>query len=498
MGEEARLTRRRLVGTAAAGAAATTVPGGVERALGAGGRRDPRRADVVVVGAGLAGLTAAMKIADAGRSVVVLEARRRVGGRTLNHPIGGGEVIDAGAEFIGPTQNRIKRMARRMGVDTFPTYNTGNNVYVKDGLRIPYPADTPLGVVPPDPLLGADIVQIVAKLDLMATEVPVGAPWSAPQAKEWDSQTLHTWFKSNDVNPDLITAGTTATQTIVGADPRDISLLFALFYIAAAGDERNQGTFERLFQTQDGAQQDRFDGGSQLIAIRMAHRLGDAVVLGAPVRRIAHSSSGVEVRAKGITVHGERVIVAMPPTLTGRIIYQPKLPFLRDQLTQRTPMGTYAKVDVVYPRPFWRDEGLTGFGLSLAGPVRATFDTTPRGGRPGALLGFVGGHEARKLFSRPKRERRRIVLGQFAAYFGERARHPDQYIESHWSEQRFSRGDPDAVLPPGVLLDFGKVLRKPVGHIHWAGTETSTYWNGYMDGAVRSGERAAREVLAEL
>src|SRR5688500_1186145 len=151
-----RLTRRRLVGGAAAGAGAAALPslGGPAPATAG---RSRRSADVIVVGAGLAGLTAAREIAQAGRKVLVLEARKRVGGRTLNRSIGHGEVVDAGAEFVGPTQSHILALARKMRVDTFPTYSEGDNVYYDDGNLLRYPASGPTGVAPPDPTLVPDI-----------------------------------------------------------------------------------------------------------------------------------------------------------------------------------------------------------------------------------------------------------------------------------------------------------------------------------------------------
>jgi monoamine oxidase len=497
-GTDTRFTRRTLIGSAAAGAAVASLPGAVPGARAATAGKTAKQADVAVVGAGLAGLTAARAIARAGRSVIVLEARDRVGGRTWNRPITGGSYIDAGAEFVGPTQDRIKALAQAVGVETFPTYNSGNNVYWKDGTRLTYSASGPTGIAPPDPAYLPDIAQIVQKLDTMAKEIDVKAPWQAPEAVEWDSETFYTWLKANEINPDFMRLAATATDAIFGQEPRDLSLLYAVFYIAASGNETNQGTFERNFQTAEGAQQERFLGGSQLISIRVAAALGSSVVLNAPVQRIAQNATGVEVNASGVNVSARLVIVAIPPALAARIDYEPLLPALRDQLTQRAPMGSYAKVDAVYDRPFWRAEGLTGQAVSVDGPVRVTFDSTPKEGSPGVLLGFIGGTDARTWYGLPAEQRRQMVLDNLANYFGEKARNPLQYIENRWADERFSRGDPVAGLPPGVLLDFGTALRAPVGRIHWAGTETSDFWVGYMDGAVRSGERAAKEVLAEL
>ena len=220
--------------------------------------------------------------------------------------------------------------------------------------------------------------------------------------------------------------------------------------------------------------------------------------MNAPVQRIVQNATGVQVNASGVNVSARLGIVAIPPALAARIEYEPLLPALRDQLTQRAPMGSYAKVDAVYERPFWREEGLTGQAVSVNGPVRVTFDSTPKEGSPGVLLGFIGGTDARRWYGLPPEQRRQAALDSLANYFGEKARNPLQYVENAWADERFSRGDPVAGLPPGVLLDFGTALRAPVGRIHWAGTETSDFWVGYMDGAVRSGERAAKEVLAEL
>jgi monoamine oxidase len=502
---QTRFTRRTLIGSATAGAAAAALPR-VARAEASekpsssslASSSVPKTADVVVVGAGLAGLTAARAIARAGRSVVVLEARDRVGGRTWNRPVTGGSYIDAGAEFVGPTQDRIKALAQTVGVETFPTYNSGNNVYWKDGTRLTYAASGPTGIAPPDPAYLPDIAQIIQKLNTMATEIDVTAPWKAKEAVEWDSETFYTWLKANEANPDFMRLAATATDAIFGQEPRDLSLLYVVFYIAASGNETNQGTFERNFQTAEGAQQDRFVGGSQLISLRVAAELGSSVVLNAPVRRIAQTAKGVKVTAKGGRVSAKLVIVAIPPALAARIEYVPLLPARRDQLTQRAPMGSYAKVDAVYDRPFWRDEGLTGQAVSVNGPVRVTFDSTPTEGSPGVLLGFIGGTDARGWYDLPAEQRRQTVLDNLVNYFGERARNPFQYVENAWADEAFSRGDPVAGLPPGVLLDFGTALRAPVGRIHWAGTETSDFWVGYMDGAVRSGERAAQEALAEL
>jgi monoamine oxidase len=500
LGSESKLTRRRLVGSAAAGAAGATLAGapGVLAKSRRGGRR---RADVAIVGAGFAGLTAAIELHRHGKSVIVLEARNRVGGRAHNHHLGGDEICEAGATFVGPTQDHILRLAKRFGVRKFATYDEGDNVYYRDGIRLTYSDKTATGIVPPDPTIAADAAAVVTRLDQMSTQVPVDAPWEASHADQWDGQTLESWARSNssyNANESFRRLVAVASRPIFGAEPRDVSLLFTLFYIAASGDETHPGTFERNFSTRNGAQMWRFVGGSQVITQRMAKRLGDRVILRSPVKRIVQRDGRVIVHSRRLDVRAKRAIVAIPPTLAGRIDYAPDLPPTHDQLLQRMPQGTLMKVAAVYDRPFWREAGLTGTALSLNGPVNATFDDSPPDGRPGVVFGFVGGDEARRFMRLSLAERRRAVLRNFKAYFGPKAGNPRDYFETNWTKEQWTRGCPVAVPGPGVLVAYGPALRRPFRRIHWAGTETSTFWNGYMDGAVRSGERAAKEILDEL
>jgi monoamine oxidase len=491
------VTRRGVVAGAAAGAAVAGLPGA---GAAAATRRKPAvpRADVVVVGAGLSGLAAAEAIRRAGRSVLVLEARDRVGGRVLNEPIGDGEVIEVGGQWVGPTQDVVRDWARELGVETFPTYDEGDYVFYREGRKLPYRPDTPLlGAIPPDPG-SAEAGAALAQLNEMAATVPLDAPWRAPRAEEYDGKTADTWIRENTASPGgrfLVDLGVGA---LYAAEPRDVSLLHLLFYIRAAGDEGNPGNFERLLNTAGGAQESRFVGGSQEIALRAGARLGERVLLRWPVRRIGQDRKQVMLRGERGAVAAKRVVVTLPPALAGRIDYRPGLPALREQLTQRMPQGSAIKCQAIYDRPFWRERGLAGQAVSDQGPVRITFDNSPPDGGPGVLLGFVEGSFARRHAQLTEGERRDAVLRNFADLFGEEALRPLRYVERDWSSDPWTRGCFVGFTPPGVLLDYGEALRRPVGRIHWAGAETATHWNGYMDGAVRSGRRAAAEVLAAL
>jgi monoamine oxidase len=493
------LTRRRLIQTGSAGAAAAALAT-AGPAAAATTKPKPRHADVIVVGAGYAGLTAAHRVAAAGKSVIVLEARNRVGGRSYNHPLPGGEWTELGATFVGPTQDHVIGLAKEMDVGLFPTYDEGNNVYRQDGMNLEYSDTGPLGTAPPDPTVLADVTLTVAQLDDMSTKVPIDAPWTAQSAVEWDSQSLQTWIENNTTpNPRFRDLIQIATEPIFGAEARQLSLLYVLFYIAASGNEKNPGTFERNFNTRGGAQQQRMLGGTQLVPIRLARRLGKKhVLLNAPARRIVQTKTGVRVESDNFDATGKRVILAVPPPLLRRIGFQPALPETRRQLTKNMPMGFLMKAEVFYDKPFWRAKGLTGQGLSDEGPITATFDISPLDGKPGILMCFIGGDRGKTFAKQSAAARRSAVLKSLAQLYGSEALKPTEYLEFSWVTQPWTRGCPVSLLAPKTLLRFGSAMRKPVGRIHWAGTETSTFWCGYLDGATRSGERAAAEVLEQI
>lgn len=489
------VSRRGLLGGLTVGAGALAAGGltfPAEAATRQGGL--PARVDVVVVGGGLSGLVAARRVAEVGRSVLVLEARDRVGGRILNHRLhSGGAVIEAGGAFVGPTQDHLLRLADALGVRTFKQYVDGDNVYWSDGRAMRYQ-----GTVPPDPLILPDAGQLITRINEMSKEVPVDAPWAAPKAAEWDAVSFHDWVARNSVNPEVRELLLCYLQPTFGSDGRDMSLLFLLWYIAASGNERHPGTFERSSDTEGGAQEMRFVGGSGLIPQRLARSLGDIVALDAAVRRIDQRDDRVLVTSDRGTVSAERVIVAAPPPTALALDWFPLLPPKKAQLLQRMPMGQLMKCDAVYPRPFWRERGLTGFGLADEGAVRVCFDNSPADGSVGVLLAFVGGSTWEEYGVRRLASRRKAVLEGFARIVGDAALDPIEYTEQDWTRERWTMGGPVAVLGTGTTTAFGSQIRKPFGRVHWAGTETSTYWAGYMDGAVRAGDRAAREVVDRL
>ena len=492
MDSQTRLSRRKLLGTAALSTAATALP--QTPALAASNLK----ADAVIVGAGLAGLTAARNLTKRGHSVIVLEARNRVGGRTLNHELGDGQAIEAGGEFIGPTQDRVIALARSFGIGTYKAYNDGDNVYIHDGQRSTYPAVPGLPNPPDDGNVVKDEIGLLAPMDTLGRQAGVKAPWHSKNAAEVDRQTLAQFVAAHSQSPLTPPILDAASEALWGKDTQQMSLLFSAFYSAAAGDAKHAGAFARLISVSGGAQESRFKGGSQLIALALAKKLGKRVRLDTPVHSITQTSTGVTVHASGATVHAKRVVVAVPPVLARRIHFSPALPAAKQKLLARYTPGDMIKAQLIYPTPWWRDKGLSGQLVVPAGPAGVTYDNTPESGRPGVILGFIGGRQAVRFRALAAPERKQAFGAELAAALGDEALGDSDYFDMDWSAEPYTRGCPTGSMAPGVLSRYGAQIRSALGHIHWAGTETSDFWAGYMDGAVRSGERVATEVARAL
>ena len=444
--------------------------------------------DVVVVGAGFAGLSAARDLAAAGVTVAVVEARDRVGGRVRNHDIGGGKVVEVGGQWVGPTQDQVLALAKDVGVDTFPTYDTGSRVLHFGGRRGTYK-----GTIPRiNPVVLADVGRAQARLESLAKKVPLDEPWTAPKAEAWDAVTFESWLRRNTLTASGRMLLALGIEAVFACEPGDVSLLHVLFYAHSAG------SFQMAIDTGGGAQQDRFVGGSQLVCDKVAAALGPSTVqLDSPVHSIAVDSGGVTVRSRSDEWRCRRVIVTVPPLLAGRITYEPAMPPWREQLTQRAPMGSVIKCNAIYDEPFWRAEGLSGQATGDGDGARVVFDNSPPDGSPGILLGFLEGDGARHL-GRADAATRQAVLDSFVRYFGTQAAHPVDYVEVDWQAEVWSGGCYGTLFGPNVWTRYGHALRQPVGPVHWAGTETASVWCGYMDGAVSSGQRAAAEVRHAL
>ena len=445
--------------------------------------------EVCVVGAGYAGLTAAYRLAQRGTSVVVLEARDRVGGRIWTQHLEDGSVIDRGGAWLAPNHTAISGLAAELGVTTYKTWVAGSHLLVDGDRTRRY-----TGLIPKiSPVAIVTLAWAQARLDRMSKRVPVEAPWMASRAAEWDGRSVASWFERSGVRSaiarDLFEM---ALRGLFPGDLDDVSLLDLLFLVRA------HGSIEALFSIEGGAQENLVDGGAGSIAHRMAGTLGHAVHLDAPVRSISQRDDRVVVEAEGLVVTADRTIVTTPPALALDMAFDPELPADRRALYRAAVAGPETKTLVVYDEPFWRDEGFSGQTAHPGSPAEVTIDASPRAGAPGVIASFTFGPVAERLDRLDAAERRDSVIDALTRRLGPRAASPSGFIETAWWNEEWTRGCSMAHFPPGILTRYGALLREPFGRIHWAGTETATISHGAIDGAVRSGERAAAEVRQQL
>ena len=445
----------------------------------------PANTDVVVVGAGFAGLSAARDLVRLGHDVVVLEGRDRVGGRSSTTTIAG-TPVDLGGTFVGPTQDAVIALAKELGCESVRTYSHGKNLIRWRGKVRAYRS-----TIPKLSLIELfDVSRIQWRFDRVSRRVPVQEPWTSPIADILDSKTLEQWLRYVHAGASTRNLMAIVARVTWGCEPEDVSMLHAVRYVKAAGG------LGRMLDVEGGAQQDRFPDGTQQIALRMAEELGERVVLNAVVRSIErHVDGTLAVGSDRGDVAAKAVIVAVPPAHRAGITFDPALPPEYEKLTEHWPQGNLSKAYAAYDTPFWREDGCSGEALSDEGPVFITFDVSPSDSGPGILLGFT---DARTFDLLPVEQRRERALEGFATLFGDAARHPIDYLDHCWGAEEFAPGGPTAAVPPGSWTTYGPWLHKPVDGIFWAGTETADQWTGFLDGAVRSGKRAADEVHRAL
>ncbi|MDS2173937.1 NAD(P)/FAD-dependent oxidoreductase [Nesterenkonia sp. CL21] len=446
--------------------------------------------DVVVVGAGPAGLRAARALQQQGRSVAVLEARDRVGGRTWSQEIDGA-FLEVGGQWVSPDQTELLGLLDELGLETFQRHRDGANVYLAtDGTRHEFTGE----MFPVGEHTEAEMERVIEILDRLAAEIGAQEPWAHPQARELDSVTFAEWLRQQtDDAPARENLAIFLAGGMLTKPDHAFSALQAVLMAASAG------SFSHLVD-EDFILDRRVVGGMQSVSETMAAQLEPGTVhLETPVRTIAwEEPHGVTVWSDRVTVRAQQVIVAVPPNLYSRISFEPALPRLQHQMHQHQSMGLVIKVHAVYDRPFWREAGLSGTGFGAAEICQEVYDNTNHGDSRGTLVAFVSDEKADEMFALPEEERRRRILESLAHYLGEQALSPEVYYESDFGSEEWTRGAYAASFDLGGLSRYGAHQREAVGPIHWACSDLAAEGYQHVDGALRQGRRAAEDVLAEL
>ncbi|MFE6997381.1 flavin monoamine oxidase family protein [Microbacterium sp. NPDC057659] len=443
--------------------------------------------DVVIIGAGAAGTTAANKLRQAGLTVAVLEARDRVGGRLWTDVIDGA-MLELGGQWVSPDQDALKETIEELGLETFSRYREGDNVYVgPDGTLHRFTGE----MFPVSPETEAVIAEITERLDAMVAEIDPDRPWEHPNAEEWDKVTWDAWLRAQTDDDEAIRNLAFATGSAMLTKPtHTFSLLQSLLMAASAGSYSNLVDADFILDK-------RVVGGLQQVPQALAARLGDDVFLNSPVRSLEWGDDGVVAHADGdLTVRARYAILAHAPVLYDRISFVPSLPRRQHQLHQHLSMGFVIKVHAVYDRPFWREQGLSGTAFSPYELSHEAYDNTNHGDDRGTLVGFVSDQNADDLFTLSAEERKERILESLSHYYGPEAKNPVVYYESDWGTEEWTRGAYAASFDMGGLHRYGADLRAAVGPIHFACSDMAGAGYQHVDGAIRMGRLAAANILA--
>lgn len=451
--------------------------------------------DCIVIGAGFAGLHTARQLTAQNHRVLVIEARDRIGGRIYTQNSASGLAVDVGGQWLGPTQTRVLKLTDELGLTTWPQYTQGKNLLKLEGRLHRFAGD-----VPAIGLFSLVEMQILIwRVEAMAKGLDRSNPWQADQARTLDQTTVAVWLDRHCRSRKTRGMIKIAVNAVFCCEPEALSMLQFLFYLRSADG------LMPLVTAAGGAQDRRITGGAQAIASGMQRELinhGAELRLACPVRAIEQSDDRVAVVTDSEHLQSKRVVVALSPADSQRIHFSIPLPTRRRQLMQRMPTGSVIKCILIYDQPFWRAQGLSGEMVSDEStentPLRMCFDGSPPDSELGVLVGFILGDAAPLWSESGPDSRRRAVSKQLVEFFGPAAAHPREYIDKDWCRDDWTHGCYVGLMPPGVMSSIGSVIRQPCGHVHWAGTETASQWNGYMEGALQSAERAAQEVTDAL
>lgn len=453
--------------------------------------------DVLVIGAGYAGLSAATMLQAQGLSVALLEARDRVGGRTLERPVAGMPRLELGGQYFADVQERVTQLVKDVGLQAVPAWNEGDS-FLALGDRVARYQSTPARCLveqlefPEE--VGAEIEATLAELNRLYPQVSGATPWECDEAEQWDAVTFETWIAGRIASSTGREFFRFLTNQAYSTEPGQISLLQMLWFINTSHGLPPWAT--------GGAQANRVAGGTQLVAQALAERLGDALRLNQPVQAIEQDDQGVRVQTPHREYSARAAIICLPPQLVAALDYAPSLPADLYRAFSAQQTGNTMKVQAVYERPFWRDKGWSGNGINWAGPQTFTYDNTLPGSDVGVLLGFLTARRATDMLRLPQEERKAAVLRAWADVFGPETLAPIDYIEKDWTADEFTRGGYGCHVPPGFWCELGPALggesMPRFRRLWWAASDLAKDWNGYLEGALFAGEQAANEVTASL
>lgn len=444
--------------------------------------------EVIIIGAGFSGIAAARKLHQANIPFLVLEARDRLGGRVYTKQLSEDLYLDFGGQWIGPGQERMYQLCHEYGVEYFETYDLGFNI-----LDLNSKAKKFRGLIPKlDVFSLINLDYVLKKLDKLAKSIPLESPWKHPKALKFDSISLAGFLESNCKTASSKKLVTLALETVFASELNEISLLHALFYFKSGRD------LNTLINIKNGAQQHRIVGGMQSLIEKMAEPFKKNILFNKAVKKIIHKNENIIIMGDGFELNCKKIIMAIPPPLAAKLDFEPSLPVEKRQILDRIAMGQVGKCFMVYKKPFWREENFSGQAFADENsPFQAIFDCSPKDANYGIIMGFTIAKRAREFFSKSKEQRKVLMKTKLTEYFGQGASEPVLYEDFTMTDEAFIRGCYAGLYPTGAWTGFQDAYSSPVGNIHWAGTEASSDWFGYIEGAVRAGEKAAEQISKE-
>jgi monoamine oxidase len=441
--------------------------------------------EVIIIGAGFSGIAAAGKLHKANIPFLVLEAGDRLGGRVYTKHLSEDLYLDFGGQWIGPGQERMYQLCHEYGLEYFETYDFGFNI-----LDLNSKVRKFKGLIPKlDVFSLINMDYVLKKLEKLAKSIPLESPWKHPKALKFDSISLAGFLESNCKTSASKKLVTLALETVFASELNEISLLHALFYFKSGRD------LNTLINIKNGAQQHRIVGGMQSLIEKMAKPFEKNILFNKAVKKIIHKNEKIIIMGDGFELNCKKVIMAIPPPLASKLDFEPSLPVEKRQILDRIAMGQVGKCFMVYKKPFWREENFSGQVFAdETSPFQAIFDCSPKDANYGIIMGFTIAKRAREFFSKSKEYRKGLMKAKLSEYFGLKASEPVLYEDYTMTDASFSRGCYAGLYPTGAWTGFEDAYSSPVGNIYWAGTEASSVWFGYIEGAVRAGEKAAEEI----